>query len=132
MNPLPTTPPNSALQSLFLDESGQLGAVPKSIQTVDARPEAEFEEGHLPGAVSLTPSAAPTDAATELPLKTKVILVYGSRANDAAANRVAETLRALGYEEVEVSAAWGWDEWKAAGGAVAYGPARWEIKGCGG
>jgi hypothetical protein len=83
----------------------------------------------MPG---LTLQAAPTDAATELPHKTPGILVYGSHAGDEAASRVAETLRAQSYEDVEASTAWGWDEWKAAGGAVAYGPARWEIKGCGG
>lgn len=124
----PTTP----RQDLFLDEAGQLGAVPKTIQTVDARPESEFEAGHLPGAVSLTPSAAPQDAETELPLKTRPLLVYGSQANDEAASQVAQTLRTIGYEDVEVCTAWGWTEWQKAGGAIAYGPARWEILGCGG
>ena len=95
-------------------------------QLVDARDEQEYEDGHLPRAVSLSAGAVALDAARELPDRSQPLAVYGAQGNDEAARRVAQTLRDLGYERVEV-ADFGWAQWQASGGEVAFGPARWNV-----
>ena len=99
-------------------------------QLVDARPEAEFERGHFAGAVSLAPDAVLVFAERELPLKSRALLVYGAKSNDAAVSQTVAELLKLGFESVD-AAPFGFDDkpddWK-----IEVGLARWEIVGCGG
>ena len=93
---------------------------------VDARPETDYENGHLPRAISLSQPSVALDAETELPDKTASIGVYGEESNDEAAHQVAAYLRALDYQNVTVLPV-NVRQWHAAGGELAFGPARWKI-----
>lgn len=99
-------------------------------QLVDARPEAEFEPGHFAGAMSLAPDAVLVFAERELPLKSRALLVYGAKSNDAATLGTIAELQKLRFENVE-AAPFGFDEPNGEL-AIEIGPARWEIMGCGG
>ena len=93
---------------------------------MDARPEADYENGHLPRAISLSQQSVALDAETELPDKMASIGVYGEEPGDEAARQVAAHLRALGYQNVTVLPV-NVRQWRAANGEIAFGPARWEI-----
>lgn len=97
---------------------------------VDARPEADFERGHLAGAASLAPDAVLVFAECELPLKSRELLVYGAKSKDEATLQTLAELLKLGFENVE-AASFSWEE-PDGELAIEVGPARWEILGCGG
>ena len=99
-------------------------------QLVDARPEPDFERGHLANAVSLAPDAVPVWAERELRDKTKPLQVYGTHASDERAQQTKTELEKLGFEHVELLPC-GWND-RPSEEKTEVGPARWEILGCGG
>ena len=90
---------------------------------VDVRPEADYEIGHLPGAISLSEAALLIDAEVELPDKTASIGIYGAHTNDPAAHNVAARLKGKNYQNITLLPV-GAREWE---GQIAIGPARWNI-----
>lgn len=65
---------------------------------VDARTEADYHAGHIPGAISLPYEHVSTDHSI---LKDyDVIIVYGNEYNDVRARGMSKRLMALGYEDV--------------------------------
>ena len=100
------------------------------IQRVDARPEADFERGHLANAVSLTPDSVLVLAETELRDKTAHIQVYASQSGDDQASQTQNELQKLGFQNVELLP-FGWND-RPTTEKTEVGPARWEILGCGG
>jgi rhodanese-related sulfurtransferase len=69
---------------------------------VDARPEEEFTELHIQGAVHLTPEMADQRGSQALPgiPRERQIVVYCSQASCDSALKVAEKLQALGFTRV--------------------------------
>lgn len=101
-----------------------------TIQRVDARPEPDFERGHLANAVSLAPDAVLVWAERELPDKTKPLHVYGAHASDERAHQTKTELEKLGFQSVELLP-FGYTD-RPTNEKTEVGPARWEILGCGG
>lgn len=99
-------------------------------QLVDARPESDFERGHLTNAVSLTPDAVLVWAERELRDKTKPLHVYGTHSGDERAAQTKTELENLGFEKVELHP-FGYTD-RPTDEKTEVGPARWEILGCGG
>lgn len=100
------------------------------IQRVDARPESDFERGHLANAVSLAPDAVLVWAERELTDKSATLQVYGAAQGDAHALETKIELEKLGFQSVELLA-FGWND-RPNEEKTEVGPARWEILGCGG
>ncbi len=100
------------------------------IQRVDARPESDFERGHLANAVSLSPDAVLVWAERELRDKAAPLHVYAAQANDTRAQQTKIELEKLGYQTVELLP-FGWND-RPDTEKTEVGPARWEILGCGG
>ena len=84
---------------------------------IDARPAAEFREGHVPGAVSL-PFEAAGEAALEAVIAAlppgRLPVVYCQGEDCLSSLGLARLLAARGLAEVRVLAG-GWREWSAAG-----------------
>ena len=99
-------------------------------QLVDARPEPDFERGHLARAVSLAPDAVLVWAENELRDKTRPLHVYGAHIGDECAHQTQTELKRLGYESVELLP-FGYTD-RPTDTKTELGPARWEILGCGG
>ena len=85
---------------------------------VDARPRAFYQQGHVPGAVSLPRE---TFAADYPPLQTRLeangfseVIVYCSETDCPDAGMVASALTRLGYKHLRVYQA-GWEEWSRLG-----------------
>ncbi|BCM91370.1 hypothetical protein IAD21_03242 [Abditibacteriota bacterium] len=100
------------------------------IQRIDARPEPDFERGHLSNAVSLAPDAVLIWAERELPTKIVPLQVYGTQNGDERALATKTELEKLGFINVELLP-FGWID-RPAEEKTEVGPARWEILGCGG
>ena len=65
---------------------------------LDVRTQAEYQEGHIPGAICVPNESIGTEAIPELPDKDQRILVYcrsGRRSKEAA-----EKLAAIGYTNI--------------------------------
>ncbi len=100
------------------------------IQRIDARPEADFERGHLANAVSLAPDAVLVWAERELRDKTAPLQVYAAHSTDDRAEQTKTELKKLGFQNVELLP-YGWND-RPTNEKTEVGPARWEILGCGG
>ncbi len=69
-------------------------------QLVEALPEENFREQHLPGAINLPPADAKKKAAHVLPDKDADIVVYCAHSECDASDKVADELAAQGYRRV--------------------------------
>jgi rhodanese-related sulfurtransferase len=90
--------------------------VTRSAVIIDARPDYQYEFGHLPNAINI-----PYDR-NNLPefidkhvLKSQPLIVYCSSAHCNAAEVLAEKLRGLGCAKVSVYPG-GWEEWERGSG----------------
>ncbi len=78
---------------------------------IDARPDFQYELGHLPGAINI-----PYDSENLVKLinthslKNQALIVYCSSAHCNAAELLAEKLRGLGCTKVQIYPG-GWEEW---------------------
>ena len=69
---------------------------------IETLPEADFRQGHLPGAVCVPPDRV-VDLVPELyPDRSLEIIVYGADAQSLAAPQAARELSVLGYTTVRV------------------------------
>ncbi len=94
----------------------------KDIAVLDARSRADYDAGHIPGAIYMTASALPVKEGTtgsgELALADKdLILVYGSDAGSQLPRVMAKRLLMLSYDDVYVLQG-GMREWIRLGGDV--------------
>jgi rhodanese-related sulfurtransferase len=89
---------------------------------LDARDPAEFEEGHIPGAVRLTNAEAQNDPGRvkALDVRGRPIIAYCEGGACEASLELARTLIEAGYRKVLVFTG-GYPEWSAAGYAVERG-----------
>ncbi|MBC7853026.1 MAG: hypothetical protein IAF94_06290 [Pirellulaceae bacterium] len=81
---------------------------------VDARPPAEFESGHIPGALSLNEEAwdASLPPLLDAWAPEKIVVVYCSTLSCQASHEVAHRLRdEVGLKEVRVLQG-GWEAWR--------------------
>jgi molybdopterin/thiamine biosynthesis adenylyltransferase/rhodanese-related sulfurtransferase len=79
---------------------------------VDVREQAEWDEGHLPGAVHVPRGHLESRIENAVPDRSRPVLVYCSGGNRSAF--AAKTLEELGYENV-TSLAGGFTDWKRSG-----------------
>lgn len=79
-------------QKLAAGERGLLGKN-KSGAWVDARTKADYDAGHIPGAISLPFEKVSTDF--DIVKSYSVIIIYGAEYNDARAKSMAKRLREL-------------------------------------
>lgn len=94
----------------------------KDIAVLDARSKAEYDSGHIPGAVYMTPAALPVAegkiGSGEVVLVDKdLILIYGSDAGSQLPRAMAKRLLLLSYDDVYVLQG-GMREWVRLGGTV--------------
>lgn len=85
---------------------------------LDARDSAFFEEGHIPGALSLPrEEILRAKAMPELADKSRPVLVYCAGEDCEDSKIVAKALLAMGHAKVAVYEG-GWEEWAASGSPV--------------
>lgn len=78
---------------------------------IDARPEYQYELGHLPGAINIPyDSNNLSELIDKHALKNQALIVYCSSAHCNAAELLAEKLRGLGCTKISVYPG-GWEEW---------------------
>jgi len=92
---------------------------------IDARDAAEYEAGHIPGAVRLTSPEANTDPERmkALPVQGRPIICYCEGGECEASKDLARTLIDAGYKKVLVYMG-GFPEWSSAGQPVEKGSAK--------
>ena len=82
---------------------------------IDARPDFQYELGHLPGAINIPyDSGNLVELVNKHSLKNQAIILYCSSAHCNAAEPLAEKLRVLGCEKVRLYPG-GWEEWVSGG-----------------
>src|SRR5215210_150924 len=79
---------------------------------IDVREQAEWDEGHIPGAVHVPRGHLESRIESAAPDKARPLVVYCAAGNRSAF--AAKSLEELGYEEV-VSLAGGFTDWKRNG-----------------
>lgn len=67
---------------------------------IEALPQRHFDAGHLPGAINIPHDAVKERAASELPDRDAVIVVYCASTECRNSRIAAETLTAAGYRNV--------------------------------
>ena len=82
---------------------------------VDARPEADYRAGHIPGAISMPYERVTLDH--KLLNGYDVIVVYGNDYNDTRANGMSKRLIELGHGDVRTLTG-GMRAWKAEGNSI--------------
>jgi rhodanese-related sulfurtransferase len=84
----------------------------RSAILIDARPEFQFELGHIPSAVSIPyDTERLADFIAHYSLRDEAVIVYCSSSHCNSADILAEKLRANGRKRVAVYAG-GWEEWR--------------------
>ncbi len=126
-NPVPARPPQGAPQAkpaetakpymITVEQARKLFETDQA-DFIDARPETEYAEGHIRGALSIPIEAFAGQIPERLKLipdRARVIIVYCSGGNDCkAAEDVMIELQALKYSKIYVIQA-GFPGWKEAG-----------------
>lgn len=107
-----------------VDAEGALAAFhAQSALFLDARPEEEYAEAHIPGAISVPPHSFEErflDLMDEMD-EGSALIVYCSGVECSDSIELAERFLEVGYSDIAVFED-GWRAWVAAGGAVAEGP----------
>jgi len=122
--PLPFIPESDTPLSVQLPTAQRFFAA-RAALFVDARDPAEYEAGHIPGAVRLTNPEANTDPEKikALPVEGRPIICYCEGGACEASLDLARTLIEAGYKKVLVYMG-GFPEWSAAGQPVEKGGAK--------
>jgi rhodanese-related sulfurtransferase len=81
---------------------------------LDVRRPAQYDEGRIPGAISLISDDVLERAVAVVPDRTAVIVTYCGRLDCRRSSRAAARLESLGYTRV-VEFPGGLEEWRAAG-----------------
>ena len=110
---------HAAIPRISVDEAKPL-CVACSALFVDARSAAEFEAGHISGALSLPPGQ-PIDPVLWRLGVYKTVVVYDRDPNCSLADQVAKALLEHGVQDVRVLTG-AWPAWLAAGAPGASGP----------
>jgi rhodanese-related sulfurtransferase len=97
---------DSPVRFIDQDQAKTLVGAP-GVVFVDCRPRAEFEAGHVSGAVHLDPTAGPKDGGRALPLdllsRAGTVITYcDAQAQCERSLRLAERLRQVGLRDVRV------------------------------
>lgn len=108
---------NSSHDPAFFVDHNYLEAVIsyRNAIIIDARPESEYEMGHLPEAINIpydSDSEKLVDLINRHSLKKQTTIVYCSNAHCNAAELLAEKLHSLGCEKVRIYLR-GWEDWVA-------------------
>ncbi|MFA6044010.1 MAG: rhodanese-like domain-containing protein [Phycisphaerales bacterium] len=91
---------------------------PLAVELIDPRPQARFEEGHIPGAKNINLPAVPPDAKPDKKLRDfEVLVVYGDDPASPSAKAMTKRLISVGYPDVRFMAG-GLEEWRSRGGEV--------------
>ena len=85
-------------RQITMDEAVARMTEEKNFIILDVRTAAEYNEGHIPGAINIPNEAIGTDAIPELPDKDQLILVYCRSGNRS--KQASEKLVKLGYTNV--------------------------------
>ena len=85
-------------RQITMDEAVARMTEEKDYIILDVRTAAEYNEGHIPGAINIPNEAIGTDAIPELPDKDQLILVYCRSGNRS--KQASEKLVKLGYTNV--------------------------------
>ena len=85
-------------RQITMDEAVARMTEEKNYIILDVRTAAEYNEGHIPGAINIPNEAIGTDAIPELPDKDQLILVYCRSGNRS--KQASEKLVKLGYTNV--------------------------------
>lgn len=86
----------------------------RDMKIVEALPEKDFTQGHLPGALNIPPDQVHELAPKLLPEKGERIVVYCASSSCDASEEAADTLEGMGYTNVERYVE-GKEDWKNAG-----------------
>ena len=111
----PSDPSGGAGVPIVRPEEAKQGVGKPNVLFVDLRPADQYQQGHIPGALSL-PYDQAAQRVAELP-RDKSLVIYCDCRNDNDAAQLAYRLRPLGYADLWVLRT-GWQGWKAAGGTV--------------
>ncbi|AOV18516.1 hypothetical protein BJI67_07910 [Acidihalobacter aeolianus] len=82
------------------DELAELIDNAQNFVLIDTLPRTAYDEGHLPGAISIVSDEILTRAPREVPDRGKMIVVYCASAVCQRAGLAAERLESLGYMNV--------------------------------
>jgi rhodanese-related sulfurtransferase len=107
-------PQEAAIGEITLDEARAF--VSGGGKVVDARTKAQFDEGHIPGAINLDYYEFQKEIATVLPRlsKDEEIMVYCEGVDCEASELLAKELYSLGFTKLLLFKG-GFEEWSAAG-----------------
>jgi len=97
-------------------------ALDKGVTLVDARDPEDYEQGHLPNAISIPAADVQSDAPQLLQSKNEKIITYCGGGACPKSQEAADALRELGYTNVSEYSG-GMQEWQGAGGQIDKGAA---------
>lgn len=89
---------NAAYRQVDAEAAKELMDTEEDYVILDARTQAEYAEGHIPGAVLIPHDTVTTSAEDELPNKDQLILVYCRSGNRS--KQASQALADLGYTNV--------------------------------
>ena len=114
---MPAEPSPAGWRNISLGELEELVSAHRG-RSIDARPEALYRSGHVPGALNIPRDdferAYSVARAALEPAKERPVVVYCSEADCQDSELVAGTLGRLGYRHLYVYKE-GWEEWSRAG-----------------
>jgi len=110
----PLRPEEDTMETISRDEVKSLIDGDEKVVIIDTLPRAEYEEGHIPGALSMPLQELRRLAPKMLRDKDQQIITYCGSSDCPLSTRAAEELEALGYMNV-IEYIGGKADWEAAG-----------------
>ena len=93
-----TNAPENTYQQITQEEAARLMVEQTDYVLLDVRTQAEYDEGHIPGAVCIPNETIGTEKLPELPRQDQLILVYCRSGNRS--KQAAQKLASMGYTNV--------------------------------
>ena len=90
--------PGTAYRMVSMEEAVRMMETETDYILLDVRTQAEFEDGHIPGAICIPNESIGTAELAELPDRDQLILVYCRSGNRS--KQASEKLAALGYTNI--------------------------------
>ena len=88
----------SGYRQITQEEAAEIINAQKDFLLLDVRTQAEFEGGHIPGAICIPNETIGTEAPPQLPDKAQMLLIYCRSGNRS--KQAAEKLAKLGYSNI--------------------------------